>query len=44
MTELSLRGLMFEDPDGGVVAIERLLGADHRPARWLVIQALRYYG
>lgn len=44
MAAPSLNGLRLNDPDGEVVPVERLFEqGDSRP-RWLVIQALRYYG
>ncbi len=44
MTVVSLAGITLENPDGEIVPIERLFEyGDVRP-RWLVIQALRYYG
>ncbi len=35
--------LELEDPDGRTVRLGDLLRDDGRP-RWLVVQALRYYG
>ncbi len=44
MAAPSLAGLRLNDPDGEIVPVERLFEhGDSRP-RWLVIQALRYYG
>ena len=44
MPELTLQGLTLRDPEGASVTFEHLLETGHGPARWLVIQAVRYYG
>jgi hypothetical protein len=41
---VTLAGLTLRDPDGADVPIEDLLDRGGRSPRWLVIQALRYYG
>ena len=44
MQAASLKGLTLNDPDGEVIPIERLIELGDQSPRWLVIQALRYYG
>lgn len=44
MTHVSLAGLTLADPDGEPVALADLIGPEGDPPRWLVIQAIRYYG
>lgn len=44
MRVVTLAGLTLRDPEGGAVPIEDLLDQGGRSPRWLVIQALRYYG
>ena len=39
-----LSGLILRDPEGDPVPLERLLETDGRSPRWLVVQAIRYYG
>ena len=43
MSGTNLASLVLEDPDGRPVPIESLTAAEPRP-RWLVIQAIRYFG
>lgn len=40
----NLTGLVLDDPEGNAVPVEQLVGHDARSPRWLVIQAIRYYG